>query len=94
MVNALPLSYLLAPCFGELFDSLEYYNRRLRGWALAKRFNIIRNGGGTKAAPNYRFRYIFYNNKIQNNRKLEDIIKRDSKGKIVNKRKKEVTNVR
>jgi len=31
MVNALSLSYLLAPYSGELFNSLEYYNRRLRG---------------------------------------------------------------
>jgi hypothetical protein len=94
MVNALPPSYLLAPCSGELFDSLGHCNRRLRGWALAEGFDIVRNGGGTKAAPSYRFRCIFHSSKTQNNRKLEDIVERDSEGKIVSKRKKEVTNVR
>jgi hypothetical protein len=48
MVNALPPSYLLPPISGELFDSLEHCNRRLRGWALAEGFDIIRQGGGTK----------------------------------------------
>jgi hypothetical protein len=42
MVNALPPLYLLPPILGELFNSLEHYNRRLRGWALAEEFDIIR----------------------------------------------------
>jgi hypothetical protein len=94
IVNALSPSYLLAPCSGELFDSLEYCNRRLRGWALAEGFDIVRNGGGIKAAPSYRFRCIFHSSKTKNNRKFEDMIERDSEDKIVSKRKKEVTNVR
>jgi hypothetical protein len=38
----------------ELFDSLEHCNRRLRGWALAEGFDIVRQGGGTKVAPAYK----------------------------------------
>ena len=78
MVNALPPFYLLAPCSGELFDSLEHCNRRLRGWALAEGFDIVRNGGGTKAIPSYRFRCIFHGSKTQNNRKLEDMVEKDA----------------
>jgi hypothetical protein len=94
MVNALPPSYLLSPCSGELFDSLEHCNRRLRGWALAEGFDIVRNGGGTKAAPSYRFRRIYHGEVTRNQRKLKDYIQKDSKGQIVSRRKKEVTNVR
>jgi len=94
MVNALSPSYLLPPVSGELFDSLEHCNRRLRGWALAEGFDIVRRGGGTKAAPAYRFKCIFHGNVTRNDRKLEDTVEKDSEGKIVSRRKKEVTNVR
>jgi hypothetical protein len=94
MVNALPPSYLLPPISGELFDSLEHCNRRLRGWALAEGFDIVRQGGGTKVAPAYRFKCIFHGDVTRNDRKLEDTVEKDSEGKIVSRRKKEVTNVR
>src|SRR5271163_3046220 len=94
MVNALSPSYLLPPVSGELFDSLEHCNRRLRGWALAEGFDIVRRGGGTKAAPAYRFKCIFHGNVTRNDRKLEDTVEKDSEGKVVSRRKKEVTNVR
>jgi hypothetical protein len=94
MVNALPPSYLLPPISGEPFDSLEHCNRRLRGWALAEGFDIVRRGGGTKVAPGYRFKCIFYGDVTRNHRKLEDTVEKDLEGKIVSRRKKEVTNVR
>jgi hypothetical protein len=94
MVNALPPSYLLSPCSGEIFESLEDCNRRLRGYALAEGFDIVRHGGGTKALPSYRFKCIFHGSTTQNHRKLEDHVKKDAEGKIVSKRQKEATNVR
>ena len=42
IVNALPPFYLLLPSSGELFEGLENYNRRLRSYALAESFDIIR----------------------------------------------------
>jgi hypothetical protein len=48
MVNALPSSYLLLPRTGELFDSLDTCNSRLRGYALAEGFDTVKHGGGTK----------------------------------------------
>lgn len=47
-VNALPSSYLLLPRTGELFDSLDARNSRLRGYALAEGFDTVKHGGGTK----------------------------------------------
>jgi hypothetical protein len=94
IVNAFPASYLLPPCSGELFDSLDACNRRLRGYALAEGFDIVRKGGGTKANPSYRFRCIHHGVETRNDRKLEDCVERDSEGKISSKRKKESTNVR
>jgi hypothetical protein len=89
MVNALPASYLLPPCSGELFDSLDACNRRLRGYALAEGFDIVRKGGGTKANPSYRFRCIHHGVETRNDRKLEDHVERDSEGKRISKRKVE-----
>ena len=86
IVNALPPSYLLPPSSGELFEGLEDCNRRLRGYALAEGFDIVRHGGGTKTLPSYRFRCIFHGSKTQNHRKLEDYVERDSEGNITSKR--------
>ena len=40
-VNALPAAYLLPLQSGEIFDSIPYCERRLRGYALAEGFNIV-----------------------------------------------------
>jgi hypothetical protein len=42
-VNLYPLVWLLAPQSGEVFDSLDNCNRRLRLYAFAEGFNIIRH---------------------------------------------------
>jgi len=94
MVNALPPSYLLEPSSGELFEGLEECNRRLRGYALAEGFDIVRHGGGTKALPSYRFKCIFHGSTTQNHRKLEDYVERDSEGKITSRSQREAANVR
>ena len=60
MVKALSLAYLLSSCLGEIFEDLEACNRRLRGYALAEGFDIVRKEGGIKVNPSYRFCYIFH----------------------------------
>jgi hypothetical protein len=94
LVNALPPSYLLPPCSGELFDSLDDCNSRLRGYALAEGFDIIRHGGGTQTTPSHRYKCIFHGSSTQNHRKLEDRVERDEEGKITSKRQKDATHVR
>ena len=86
IVNAFPPAWLLLSYTGEIFNSLEYYNRRLKAFSLAKGFNVIRKGGGTKVNPAYRFSCYYYKTKTQNNRKLEDSIKYDEEDKITNNR--------
>ena len=61
IVNALPSSYLLQSQIGEIFESLDDYNSRLRGYALAEGFDIIKYRKSTKINPSYRFKYIFHN---------------------------------
>lgn len=41
------------PETGEEFVSLKVYNHRLRAFALAKGFNIMRNSRGTVATLSY-----------------------------------------
>jgi hypothetical protein len=93
-VNTLPSVYLLPPHSGEIFNSLEDCNRRLRGYAFAEGFDIMRHGGGIKAIPSYRFKCLFHGTKTQNHRKLEDRVEKDSEGQITSKRQRERTNVR
>ena len=94
LVNSYPAKWLLQPQTGEEFDSLDYYNRRLRAFALAKGFDIIRNGRGTKNAPSYRFRYFYYGITTKNNRKLKDRVEANKKKNINSKRKRNTTNIR
>lgn len=94
IANSFPLSWLLAPCTGEVFDNLEHCNRRLRAWAFVEGFDIVRNGGGTGANPSYRFRCIFHGTATRNSRKLEDRVERDEEGRIVSKRRREATSAR
>jgi len=94
MVNSLSSWYLLPSRSGELFESLDSCNRRLRGFALAEGFDIVRKGGGTKANPSYRFRCIFHGSETRNDRKLEVIVQRDSEGTITSRRQRDATNVR
>ena len=63
IINTYPPSYLVPPALGEIFDSLEESNRRIYEYTLTKGFNIIRYERGIKVFFNYRFKYIFYNNK-------------------------------
>ena len=41
-VNALPPMWLLEPQSGEIFEGLDRCNDRLRGFALAEGFDIVR----------------------------------------------------
>ena len=94
MVNALPSSYLLPPRSGELFDNLDACNNRLRGYALAEGFDIVKHGGGTKKIPGSRYKYIFHGINTQNYRKLEDHVEKDSEGKIISRHQRDATSVR
>ena len=94
IVNANPSTWLLHPQSGELFDSLDHCNRRLRGYALAEGFDIVRKGGGLKSNPSWLFRCIHYGEKTRNDRKLEDRIERDKDGSIISKRQRDRITVR
>ena len=54
-VNTLPSSYLLLPITGKVFTSIEACEQRLRGFALAKGFDITHTGGGNKRVPGGRW---------------------------------------
>ena len=94
IVNLLPPAWLFEPQSGELFDSLEQCNRRLRGYAFAEGFDIIRQGGGTKANPSWRFFCVYHGERTRNTRKLEDEVEKDEAGNITSKRQREQTTVR
>ena len=94
LVNSYPVQWLSEPQTGEEFDSLEHCNRRLRAFALAQGFDIVRHGGGTKAAPAYRFKCFYHGVATQNNRGLEDRVEVDEKGLITSRRQRNATNVK
>jgi len=63
MVNAFFPVWFLLFYIGEIFDSLKYYNRRLKAFLLAKGFNIIRKNNSIKINFLYRFSYYYYRTK-------------------------------
>jgi hypothetical protein len=85
-VNLLPPLWFLHPQTGEVFDSLDYCNRRLRGYSLAEGFDIVRKEGRFKSNPSWQFRCIYYGERTRNDRKLEDRVLRDKKGNNTSKR--------
>ena len=89
LINSYPVQWLSEPQTGEEFDSLEHCNRRLRAFALAEGFDIVRHGGGTGAAPAYRFRCFFHGTETKNTRKLEDRVEIDEEGNITNRRQRD-----
>jgi hypothetical protein len=90
----LPPSYLLPPRIGEVFNNLDDCQSRLRGFALAEGFDVVKHGGGIKKAPGSRYKCIFHDRDTQNHRKLEDYVERDSEGRITSKRQRDATSVR
>jgi hypothetical protein len=93
-VNVLPPLWLLHPQTGEVFDSLDHCNRRLRGYTLAEGFDIVRKGGGSKGNPSWQFRCVYYGERTRNDRKLENRVKRDKKENITSKRQRDKITVR
>jgi hypothetical protein len=75
--NLIPAAWLLPSQSGELFDSLDHCNRRLRSYAFAEGFDIVRRGEENKANPSYRFFCLFHGAKTRNTRKLEVKVKYD-----------------
>jgi MULE transposase domain len=94
MVNALPPSYLLPPSSGEVFATIDDCTSRLRGYALAEGFDVVKHGGGTRKIPGSRYRCLFHGSNTQNHRKLEDHVEKDPEGRITSKRQRDATSVR
>src|SRR5436305_11575572 len=94
LVNSFPPEWLLPPQSGEIFENLEHYNRRLRAFALATGFDIVRKGDSSKALPSWRFFCFYYSTEIRNDRKLKARIETNKKDNIINKRQRSFTNVK
>jgi hypothetical protein len=93
LVNSFPPGWLLPPNTGKIFASKELCNNRLRAFALAEGFDIVRNGGGTIANPAWRFRCYHHGTATRNHRKLEDRVEKNTEGKITSKRQRAHTHV-
>jgi hypothetical protein len=86
--RGLPLSYLVAPANGEVFDNIELCQERLQGFAFAEGFAIVRLSGSIKQArPRFNFYYIHYSHSTANKKKLEEYIKKNNKDCITLRRK-------
>jgi hypothetical protein len=63
-VNALPAPYLLSPVTGEVFASIKACEQRLRGFTLAKEFDISHIGGGNKRVSDTYWQCVHHRKKI------------------------------
>jgi hypothetical protein len=93
-VNLLPLIWLLHLQTGEIFNDLDHCNRRLRGYALAEGFDIVRKGGGFRSNPSWQFYCLHHGESTRNYRKLEDRVELDEEGSIISNRQRDGTTVR
>src|SRR6266496_5063225 len=86
IVNLLPPSWLLSPQSGEIFSSLDHSNHRLCSYVFAEGFDIVRQGGGTKVNPSWRFFCIYHRDKTRNTQKLKDKVEMDEDSNITSRR--------
>ena len=93
-INAHPPTWRSEPKNGEVFIDIGEAERRLRCFALATGFDIVRTAGGTKLVPGASFACYHHGEKSRNDRGLEDRVVRDEEGNIVSKRQRESTSVR
>ena len=93
LVNASPIGWRDTLETGERFESLADAERRLTVFALVVGFAWVKAGGSSRATPGSNFKCIHHGNKTLNTRKLEDHVVRNKEGKIVSKRRREMTGV-
>jgi hypothetical protein len=46
---AMPPAWRLAPQAGEVFDSLQLFEERVRAWSFCDGFEVVRGGGGVSS---------------------------------------------
>src|SRR5947199_9328028 len=88
---AMPPAWRLAPQTGEVFDSLQLFEDRVRAWSFCDGFEVVRGGGGSKKWPGLRLQCKHHGEETQNTRKLEDNVVKDPKGKITSDRQRNNT---
>ena len=84
IINVFPPTWLLPPCTGEIFDSLEDCNCRLKTFSLAEGFDIIYKDSSIQINLTYKFSYYYYRDKMRNNYKFKNSVKYNKKDKIIN----------
>jgi hypothetical protein len=71
----------------DLMRNLEAFEAYVRAFSFYVGFDVVREGGGSTAAPGLCLQCIHHGVKTQNTRKLEDRVTRDDEGEIVSQRK-------
>src|SRR5216683_2909079 len=93
-VNALPPDWLHPPQTGDVFNSIIDYEKRLRGFALAEGFDIVRLRGSNPGRPaSTEFGCIHHGSQTRNYRQLEDRVVKDDAGVIISERQRQNTSV-
>jgi len=81
-----PVEWLLPPQNDEVFDSFDHRFARLQAYALGQGFAIIK-GKSWSAAPQRQYFCIHHGSKTRNDRRLEEVVERDSEGEITSRRR-------
>jgi hypothetical protein len=81
----------LAPQNGEIFDSLEVFEDRIRAWSFCDGFDVVRSGGGLRGAPGARFQCKHHPVETRNDRHLEERVEKDDEDKITSRRQRNNT---
>src|SRR6266480_3333126 len=80
LINSFPPEWLLSPQSSEIFKNLEHCNRRLRVFAFATGFDIIRKGNDSKTLSSWRFFCFYHGTETRNDCKLKARVETNKKG--------------
>jgi hypothetical protein len=93
-VNNHDPEWLLAPSKGEVFDSFKRCFQRIQLFAVSQGFAVVIRGQGSEETPSRRYQCIHHDEETQDWRGLLKKVKKDSEGKIISSRKREVINTK
>jgi hypothetical protein len=87
----MPQEYWHLPLTGDVMPSLKVFKEHIRSFAFCSGFDVVLEGGASSQYPGLRLCCIHHGDAIRNNRGLEDRVIKDETGKIMSKRKVEIT---
>jgi hypothetical protein len=94
VIDRMPPVHWVLPATDDIMSDLDTFEAHVRAASFCAGFDVVKEGGGTAAAPTLRLQCIYHGVETQNTRKLEHRVMRDEDSEIMSKRKLDNTQAR